>query len=337
MWWPLFILGCGSMPPPDPPVAPADPNRCVVAPIPGDLVPLTANNARELEQVGVLCDQLDRGTIVDLEAFGDQLATSGERSGVQVWTPEGGRVRTMTVNDTVHSLHWVDERSMLVLGTGSGDVFGVNLDGQRLWQGDAPHEGAVNALLVRPDAGDVFSGGADGWLIRRSLRDGRVLVRRNLGGALADVAALGDDEVVVCGHDLLTHALDASGLVAGKPWARERETSWALAIRPYANHIAVGATGVTVWEGLLETRYQHDIEGSARSIAYDPTGDLLAVGTWGGQLLLFDANARTTVSTHHPSDSRILAVTFSPDGRYVATAGDQGLIRLWGVRAPRLH
>lgn len=336
MWVAVLLQGCGMVQP-EPPPPPPDPNRCLVEPLPTDLLPLTMNNARQIAQVGLLCDQLDRGTIVAIETFGEFVATSGERSGVQVWSPFEGRVRTMTVNDTVHALDWVEQSSMLVLGTGSGEVFGINLDGQRPWQGEGRHDGAVNAIAVRDDSGDVFTGGADGWVQRMSLSDGVVLARRNLGGSVAEVVAHGDDGVVVCGHDVLTHELDATSLVPGKPWARERETSWALAVRPVAQHIAVGASGVTVWEGLLETRYGQSIEGSARSMAYDPSGDLLAVGTWSGQVLVFDTNARTPVVMHHPSDSRVLAVAFSPDGRFLATAGDEGIIRFWGVRAPALR
>ena len=342
IWIWQAMLACVFIAPADEepaPAAQAPPpgGFCVADPIPDDLVPLTAENVDQLALVGTLCQPSDRGSILAMALVGEELATAGERAGVQLWNPERAQVRTMAFGAPVHSVSWVEPREMLLLGTGEGEVFGVSLAGKRLWQARGRHEGSANAAIVRLDQGDVISGGEDGWVRRWSLETGTLLADRNIGSAVADQVALGKESVVVCGAELLTHALQAETLQPGRSWARERDTSWALAVRPFAEHLAIGGSRVTVWEGDLETRFQHPIEGSARSMAYDPAGDLLAVGTWGGQLLIFDVAARTLLALRKPNESRVLATTFAPHGRWVATAGDGGMVRIWGVRRSELE
>ena len=338
-WW-MLATGCVFIAPPEvapepepEPVASVWRDPCAAHPVPADLEPITLENVHLIEHVATFCQASDRGTIFDLAWVGSELASAGERSGVQLWEPAQARVRTMAFGSPIHDIEWFADDEFLVLATASGEVFGTDLMGKRRWQAAASHRGSANALAMRPKHGDVISGGEDGWLYRWSLKDGRALAQRNLGAAVADVVTFGKRDVVVCGNELITHALDVATLTPGRSWARERDTSWALAVRPFAGHLAVGGGQMVVWEGELETRYQHPIEGSARSMAYFPEGELLVVGTWGGQMLIYDTDERILAASRKPSEERVLATAVSPDRRFIATAGDGGVIRAWGVLA----
>ena len=309
-------------------------NPCVATAIPTTLAPLRGENVEHLDTVATLCDPADIGTILQLEMVAGQLASVGERQGVQIWALDEARVRTMTVDLPLYAVQWVEEHGMLMLGAGNGEVFAVDFEGRRQWQASMQHEGPVSAVWARVEQGDVYSGGHDGVLNRWSLRDGRRLAQRRVGVQVADVLAR-DDEVVVTGEGVSTHGLDARSLVPGRSWSRDGQPGAALAVRPIAKHLAIGSERVTVWEGGLETRYDHPIEGTVQSMAYDPTGDLLAVGTDGGQLLIFDTTKRTLLAERRmPWSHQVLATIFADTGRFIATAGDGGVIRIWGV--PRL-
>jgi WD40 repeat protein len=53
------------------------------------------------------------------------------------------------------------------------------------------------------------------------------------------------------------------------------------------------------------------------------------------QIRIYDAVKGTGLRTLRVETGRLLVVTFSPDGRYLAGAGSNGLIQLWNVRTGR--
>jgi len=64
-------------------------------------------------------------------------------------------------------------------------------------------------------------------------------------------------------------------------------------------------------------------------VAYSPDGKTLACGGWDGQLHLFDvATASERLAIPNVTTRHLRAVSFSPDGRRIATGGS-GPTRLW--------
>ncbi len=342
MWW-WGLLACGIGGSGADMVRPAVPRGvCAVQPLPDDLVPLTSDNVEQVRRVGTLCDGTDRGAIESLAWADGQLASSGERLGVQLWDVGQAAVRSMTVGEPVRAIAWIEgvaslpDEHMLALATEGGEVFGVDFAGHRVWQADGRHDGAATAMFFRPEAGDAFSVGEDGFVFRWSLADGHLLAQQEVGGALTAIVQLGE-ELVVAGDGLITQSLAPDSLAMGRPWAKEREVTHTLAVRPVADHLAVGSSRLVVWEGGMETRFDRPIEGSVRALDYDPYGDLLAVGTWGGQLLVIDTATRLLAASREPFDEQTKAVHFGPGGRWIAAAGDGGIIHLYGVRRSELR
>ena len=69
---------------------------------------------------------------------------------------------------------------------------------------------------------------------------------------------------------------------------------------------------------------------SIESLAYSPDGKRLAYGTWSGQLCICDSLTRANQWSADAGD-RVFSIEFFPNGRIVATGGQDGFVRLWNA------
>lgn len=67
------------------------------------------------------------------------------------------------------------------------------------------------------------------------------------------------------------------------------------------------------------------------TVAYDPTGELLAAGTANGVVRLWDASTTERRGAFHGHTARVRSVAFSPDGALIASASDDSSVRVWDV------
>ena len=82
-----------------------------------------------------------------------------------------------------------------------------------------------------------------------------------------------------------------------------------------------------------------------QTLAFSANGQLLAagVGRWDigskrGEALLIDvANTQVYKVPSSSEDHVITCVALSPDGKYLATAGMQGILKLWEFNAAENH
>ena len=79
---------------------------------------------------------------------------------------------------------------------------------------------------------------------------------------------------------------------------------------------------VQVFEG-----HQHNL------LDMDVSARWIASGDRGGDIILWDRTSGREVHRLHPSDTEVTRIRFSPDGRILATAGQDRLVRLWNVDA----
>jgi len=79
-------------------------------------------------------------------------------------------------------------------------------------------------------------------------------------------------------------------------------------------------------------------ESRVCSIAYSPSGDLLAAGLEDGTVHIWDTRTgEEFVSPMRSRDGAIMSVAFAPDGQLLASGARNGAVSVWNVTTGRLH
>jgi serine/threonine protein kinase len=71
--------------------------------------------------------------------------------------------------------------------------------------------------------------------------------------------------------------------------------------------------------------------GTVWSVAFDPTGETLAMGVEDGSERLWNVSTQSVKATLEAHRGVVWSSQFSPDGKFLATAGDDGLLKLWRI------
>jgi eukaryotic-like serine/threonine-protein kinase len=74
--------------------------------------------------------------------------------------------------------------------------------------------------------------------------------------------------------------------------------------------------------------------GAVSSVAFDPTGNTIAMAVEEGTIRLWDWPTRSFKSTFSAHRGNIFSVCFAPKGDILASAGDDGLVKLWNLGQP---
>ena len=108
-----------------------------------------------------------------------------------------------------------------------------------------------------------------------------------------------------------------------------------VAFSPVDASIIAGTDGNTIklWSLTNTSEPQAILSGhtdAVKSIAFSPTGELLASADLDSQVILWDLPSRTKINSFEAST---LAIAISPNGHYLATAYRQ--LKLWDIRNPK--
>jgi WD40 repeat protein len=115
--------------------------------------------------------------------------------------------------------------------------------------------------------------------------------------------------------------------------AKEQLQAW---YNPTGTRIVSGgfSTNLYVWDASSrEVLLTLPTPQDATSCAFSRDGKILASGTAGGVICLWDAESGEPLGTIAAHKERIRFIDFSPNGRWIATASVDGTARVWDVRS----
>ena len=261
------------------------------------------------------------------------IATSSPDSTVRIWDARTGRSRFTLFGHKgeVVAADWSPDSRRLVTGSndGTAKVWEISRDGTReLLSISAQERGGGLWVVFSPDGSRIMTGDQEISAVK-----------------IWDVGPSGDAEWANVPTDPLNlggvaFTPDGAGFVAGNGdetlsvWdgqtgMRSRTLGRAprsapdpvLAIDVSREGLAAAATGATarVWDlSTDELVFTVAAPGGAEDVAWSPDASLLATSTGSGGIEIVDRAGTHVGSLNHP-DSRVSALRFSPDGRFLAT------------------
>lgn len=199
----------------------------------------------------------------------------------------------------------------------------------------ADHDLDVRAVAFSPDSKWLASGSGDMTLrIREARPGGSTIILKGHGDGICSVhyspggtllASLAANDRILLWD---TKAWQAVGAI-------EERTAGGMAFSPKGNIIAATCAdgSISLWETKTRKKlgarnFSPDV---VKSIAFYPIGSYLylAAGLGSGSILVWDVKADSMLPGMQGHSGSIVALSFSPGGRLLASGGEDGILRIW--------
>jgi WD40 repeat protein len=284
-------------------------------------------------------------TSATISPDGNYVASAAGRI-AYVWNAATGtQVSHVTHEDVVSAIAFRADAKTVV----SGSLDGTAL----LWEAATGeeisrffHDGGVHSLAVSPDSRYVAAGGLDAMARVWEASTGREISAAEHYDSVSVLAFSQDSSRVISAGAFTAQVWDVA---TGEELSRWSHNGAVLSVTfspngGYAASASLDGT-VRVWEassGREIARMSHD--HSVWSIAFSADGKHLVTGgckeldeeenCLEGSLRVWAASSGKAITTMEHEDS-LTSLVFSPDGRYLASGGNEGTVHVWETSSGR--
>ncbi|WP_299488152.1 AAA-like domain-containing protein [Acaryochloris sp. IP29b_bin.137] len=244
----------------------------------------------------------------DFNPRSDHIATASLNGFVRLWTPAGQLLQQWnTQQKAIWSTRFSPNGQYLATAGWDGTVRLWDLEGTLRVRSAKKHQGPVRDIQFTPDGEWLASAGEDGIIQLWKL-------------CLNSGCTFTDD----------THTLALSNTLEG-----HRGWIWSLDVSPEGKVLAsAGEDGIIrFWDlenlNALPERWQYG-HGRITQIRFSSDGQLLAIGSWDGEVQVRDLNGRIVAQwqSHRP----ITSIDITPDHQTLLVGTVMGEVHQWPIR-----
>lgn len=269
---------------------------------------------------------------------GSMIATCGLGQ-VKLWrTADGYEIASLApLPGFFHSVCFSPNGRLLAVGYEDGAAMLWNVESQREAITLKGHQGYVSNVRFSPDGKLLATSGADSMVRLWEVSSGRELQRLAGHSKSLTASAFSPD-----GQVLASAGLDGTVILwqvpSGKQAAELKGHAGyvsELAFRPDSLLLATMDMSHTLrlWE-LPGGKQLASLPGEFGGVSFNPTGGTLATAARLGNVAFWD-DQYTKVESAWKAHQGWFRIVFSPNGRGLATGGDDGGLKLWDIKALR--
>jgi WD40 repeat protein len=286
---------------------------------------------------------------------GKLLASRGSDTTILLWDVASRRQIGQLAGhtDKVRSLAFSPDGRLLASGGWDKTILLCDVATQQLVGAQhAAHTGLITSLAFSPDGRLLASGSWDKTIL---LWD--VATHRHVGPAL-----IGHTELISTiafdptGRSLASGSQDTTIILwdigGHRPLMGHPDSVEGVAFSASGNLLASVGCGlpsnsapcprgqVRLWNAASRQPLTAPLDvthSNAKSVAFDPIGNLLAVGSDDGTITLWDASWQRIAELTRGKRPGVIALAFSPDGASLAAGSRDGALVLWNIATRQAH